>query len=184
MKSKGLHHKRQSILFVIYAVVLGSLWLLVYEGYLRPLGQPDQFLTVTTAQAGSTFLNILGFNTHAVPVEDTAMLVLNNEPVLTIARNCNGLIVFVLFAAFIILFPKYFKIKLFFIPLGISVLFLLNILRVVSLTIIYLHHPDWLDFNHTYTFTVIIYAAVFALWMLWVNIVTAPKITSKKVATA
>jgi hypothetical protein len=27
--------------------------------------------------------------------------------------------------------------------------------------------PDWLEFNHDYTFTVLIYGLVFALWYLW-----------------
>ena len=52
-------------------------------------------------------------------------------------------------------------------PAGIALLHLANIGRVVVLTRIQATSPDWLEFNHDYTFTVLIYGLVFALWHLW-----------------
>ena len=44
-----------------------------------------------------------------------------------------------------------------------------NITRIISLALIAHYYPQYLNFNHTYTFTFVAYAIVFALWMLWVN---------------
>jgi hypothetical protein len=40
---------------------------------------------------------------------------------------------------------------------------------VAALAIIVDINPEWLDFNHDYTFTILVYAAVFALWYLWIE---------------
>jgi hypothetical protein len=39
----------------------------------------------------------------------------------------------------------------------------------MSLALIQYKAPEYLDFNHHYTFTVIVYAFIFLLWMIWVN---------------
>ncbi len=158
------------------------LWLLLYEGFLKALGQPDRFLTNITAEAGNLLLNLFGYSTRVVSAGNEAILLQHGEPVLTIARNCNGLAVFSLFAGFVAIFPSNSFKKLLYIPAGILALFLLNVVRVVFLTMIYLYRPEWLDFNHTYTFTIIIYAAVFGLWMLWVNKFTGSTTQARKIA--
>jgi exosortase/archaeosortase family protein len=45
----------------------------------------------------------------------------------------------------------------------------LNVLRVVALAIIAKYCPQYLNFNHTYTFTFVIYSFIFLLWIIWVN---------------
>jgi hypothetical protein len=45
----------------------------------------------------------------------------------------------------------------------------LNVLRIVALAIIMSVNEEWLAFNHDYTFTILVYAYVFALWMIWVQ---------------
>jgi hypothetical protein len=29
------------------------------------------------------------------------------------------------------------------------------------------HYPQYLDFNHLYTFTILVYAIIFILWYIW-----------------
>ncbi|AHM58654.1 Transmembrane exosortase (Exosortase_EpsH) [Flammeovirgaceae bacterium 311] len=170
--------------FIIKAVVLMISWFVVYEGFLRTLQQPDTFLTQITAGAGALSLNLLGYNIEAAKVAEGSELFLDNEPLLLIASNCNGLIVFALFAAFILIFPKNWSKKLLFIPAGVMLLFLLNVLRVTSLSLIQIYHAEWLEFNHKYSFTILMYAAVFGLWMLWVKKFATPSSSSKKLAVA
>ncbi|MBC7864741.1 MAG: archaeosortase/exosortase family protein, partial [Bacteroidia bacterium] len=86
-----------------------------------------------------------------------------------IGYACNALSLFVLFSFFIISFPGNWLKKLWFIPVGILLVHLLNILRVFALVLIAHHHYDFLSFNHTYTFTILVYAFIFGLWMWWVN---------------
>jgi exosortase/archaeosortase family protein len=51
--------------------------------------------------------------------------------------------------------------------LGILIIHLLNIIRVIALTLLAYKAPEYLDFNHTYTFTILVYSVVFILWMIW-----------------
>ena len=57
--------------------------------------------------------------------------------------------------------------KAWFIPAGIALLHFANVVRVIVLARIQATSPEWLEFNHDYTFTVLIYGLVFALWYLW-----------------
>jgi exosortase family protein XrtF len=170
--------------FLAWAAALLVVWVVLYEGYLRPLGQPDDFLTHLTAVEGKVVLQLLGVETSVGKVAEGSMLYHQGEEVLGIAKNCNGLVVFALFAAFILIFPGNSTHKPWYIPAGILGLFLLNGLRVALLTLIQLQHPSWLDFNHKYTFTILMYGAVFGLWMLWVNKFATPSPPSKSFASA
>jgi len=44
-----------------------------------------------------------------------------------------------------------------------------NALRVAVLCIVVSINYEWLNFNHDYTFYVIVYGWVFLLWFVWVK---------------
>ncbi len=182
--SSRIIQNNPTLIFIIKAIVLLMLWFGVYEGFLRPLQQPDRFLINITALAGQQFLNLFGYSLHIEAVSEGTAILMEDEALLIIAANCNGLAVFSLFAGFVLIFPRQLIQKIVFIPIGLLFLFMLNVARVVVLTLCQIYHPDWLDFNHKYTFTILIYAAVFGLWMLWVNKLAVPTITQKRLATA
>ena len=84
-----------------------------------------------------------------------------------IGAPCDGVALFALFAIFILAFPGPILRKAWFIPAGIALLHLANVVRVIVLARIQATSPEWLEFNHDYTFTVLIYGLVFALWYFW-----------------
>ena len=84
-----------------------------------------------------------------------------------IGAPCDGVALFALFAIFILAFPGPILRKAWFIPAGIALLHLANVVRVIVLARIQATAPEWLEFNHDYTFTVLIYGLVFALWYFW-----------------
>ena len=88
---------------------------------------------------------------------------------LWVGAPCNGLSLFAMFTGFIVAFKGKNKHKLWYIPLGIISIHLLNILRVTALCIVIKYNHDLLDFNHTYTFTLINYSWIFFLWIMWAN---------------
>ena len=82
-----------------------------------------------------------------------------------VGPSCDGVVLFALFAIFILSFPGRWLRKLWFIPLGIAAIHAANILRIVSLLFIQLYFgEEALKFNHDYTFTVFVYSIIFALW--------------------
>ena len=88
---------------------------------------------------------------------------------LWIGDPCNGLTLFALFTGFVLVYPGNWKKKAWFIPFGIATIHMLNIVRIVglTLTVYFFPDPEILDFNHTYTFTILVYGYVFYLWFLW-----------------
>lgn len=61
------------------------------------------------------------------------------------------------------------KDKLWFIPLGLLGIHLINIARIVILTIISKINNDWVEFNHKYVFNTLVYIFIFILWINWVK---------------
>jgi len=112
----------------------------------------------------------MGYKTFASKeVDDIQVFGIDGSNGVWIGGPCNGITLMFLFAVFVIAYPGNIKNKLWYLPAGIITVFLINILRIIALAMIALHNPQYLDFNHTYTFTFIAYSAVFGLWMLWVN---------------
>jgi exosortase/archaeosortase family protein len=86
-----------------------------------------------------------------------------------IGAPCDGIILFTLFSIFVVAFPGSLKHKLWFIPLGILSIHIVNVMRVIALAVIVSIDESWLSFNHDYTFTILTYAWVFTLWVIWVK---------------
>lgn len=112
---------------------------------------------------------ILGWMGYVVVKGGERMLYIKGTPGIFIGDSCNGISLFALFSIFVVAFPGKHIRKLLFIPMGILLIHFLNILRVVALAIIQTYSYEWTEFNHTYTFTIIIYFFIFVLWMVWVN---------------
>lgn len=152
-------------LFLLKAIALYFIWFLVYDNWLLKDGLVDDFLISHLVSSTEFMLNLMGYNvftySDAVGVDGTHGVL--------IGAPCNGLSLFALFAGFIIIFPGKIKYKLIYIPLGLLAIHVLNILRLVGLAMVVVYKPESLEFNHKYTFTVIVYAFIFAFWMIWVK---------------
>ena len=89
-----------------------------------------------------------------------------------IGEPCNGIKIFGLFTIFILSFRGEIKNKLFFITIGLTLLHILNVLRIAVLTYISAVNPLILDFNHNITFQLIIYGAMLSLWYIWITLIS------------
>jgi len=151
--------------FILKGLGLYVIWFLVYDNWLLKDGYVDQFLIQHLVKSTELVLQFLGYSTFryadAVGIDGTHGVL--------IGAPCNGLDLFALFMGFILIFPGKWKHKAFFIPLGILFIHLLNIVRLVGLAIVVFYSPDYLEFNHKYTFTVIVYAFIFGMWIIWFN---------------
>lgn len=155
--------------FLISAFVLYLAWFFLYESWLKPMGIPDQALTRQTSEVGAYLVNSLGYDISFYHKAHMSHYYLGSQRLIGIAHECNALVLFVLFAGFIISFPGSWLRKLWFIPIGMLAIWLVNIGRVAALTLIQIHYPSALAFNHKYTFTILVYAFIFGLWMFWVK---------------
>jgi exosortase family protein XrtF len=156
--------------FFALAATLYLSWYALYELVIKPHTNFDaRVISVIIGQA-AFLLQLFGYTTYRAVEEDNMQLLgIDGAHPIWIGAPCNAVTLLTFFALFIIAFPGPGKHKLWFIPLGVLIIHIANLLRVISLTLISYYKPEYLAFNHTYTFTVLVYAIIFALWMWWVT---------------
>ena len=157
---------RPALRFLLVFAALYALWALGYDGLVGPDGRLDHALSANLAATAGALLRGLGFAAGTAPASPI-LVVLNGQPVVSVGNPCNGLLMYALFAGFVVAFPGPWRHKLWFVPAGILAVYALNVGRVALLA---LNHAYWyhsVDFNHHYTFTFVVYGAIGALWMLW-----------------
>ena len=151
--------------FILKSALLYLLWYLLYEQWLLKDGLLDHFLIDHLVQSTEFILQLFNYDTFSYA---DAVGIDGSHGVL-IGVPCNGFDLFALFAGFVIAFPGKIKNKLAYIPIGILIIHFLNIIRLVALAIVVVYYPDSLQFNHKYTFTIIVYFCIFLMWILWVK---------------
>ncbi len=151
--------------FGLRSLIVFIIWLIVYHSFIIPDGRINQFLTGTVITGTLSGLKLLGHNS----VREDNYVLIDNEPVVLVADNCNGLELFVLYAGFILCFPGRIGFKLIFIPAGISLIYGINVLREIVLALNYKFFRETFEFNHKYTYVLIVYIFVFILWRIWIK---------------
>lgn len=155
--------------FVIKAILLYIVWFISYDFFIAPSGKTDTYLNYRVGTDAGTFLNLIGFEGGAHPGNHQTVVTIHGKDMVGVGNPCNGLELFVLYAGFILCFPGNWKNKWWYILVGCIIIHIVNVLRTASLAIIQYKAPEYLDFNHHYTFTIIVYTLIFLLWINWTN---------------
>ncbi|MFK8046610.1 MAG: exosortase X [Crocinitomicaceae bacterium] len=158
--------------FILLAVTLYIVWLLVYQFCIKVYTNADYALNYNIVSIANSILNVFGVTSY-IDIDTSHVLLLKESDYknagVWVGDNCNGFKLFSIFSIFLIAFPGNWKSKLWYIPLGIAIVHLANVIRVIALFIISDTHPEWLDFNHLYTFTAFVYLVLFGLWIVWIK---------------
>lgn len=168
------------ILFLKFGLLyLG--WFLIYDVWLRnpnekleSEGQPnlehssslDEWVVRQTSSATKIILESLG---HEVFDDGNRTIGIVGSGGLWIGDSCNAITIIALFAGIIIIVSGIWWKKIIFILLGAISIWILNVFRMVFLAIINLESQALTEFNHTYTFTIIMYAYIIFLWYWWIK---------------
>lgn len=156
--------------FILSAGLLYLLFFLIHQFVVRRYTFYDQKFIGSIIESTDVFLRFLGYSTFKVLQDkDVQVIGIDGSNGVWVGSNCNAISLFSLFSVFIIAYPGNQLHKLWYIPAGILAIHLINILRVAALAIIANYSPGSLDFNHTYTFTFLVYSFIFSLWIIWVN---------------
>ncbi len=147
-----------AIWFLLKLMGLYTLWHVFF-----PVERYNGLITHHLTQVGVAGLRLFGLAAH----REATTIYVSGNPLLFIGDACNGLDFFGLFACFVLAFPARSFHKLWFLPLGVLVIHLLNTLRVVVLCLNCWYFRSTFDFNHKYTFVVVVYGVIFVLWMRW-----------------
>jgi len=158
--------------FLAVSVSLYVSWYVFYEFHLHTHTSFDKIVIDTLVRWAEFTLRTLGYVTTDYSSTDVLFrehIGIAGSKGVTIGAPCDGVVLYALFIFFVMAFPGPLRHKAWFIPLGALAVFYLNVLRIVGLAMIMNINEDWLAFNHDYTFTIVVYAFVFLLWMVWVQ---------------
>lgn len=161
--------QRSIAAFLLKAVLLYITWFIAYDFFIATDGRADAFLNDFVAKHAAAILSILGFEGSTAPGAAQTLIKIQGIDVVGVGNPCNGMELFALYAGFIICFPGPWKHKLWYVPAGMLAIHFINVLRAAALAIIQLKAPEHLDFNHHYTFTIVVYAFIFLFWVIWAN---------------
>jgi exosortase family protein XrtF len=159
--------------FLLVAAGMYLVWFFGYEQWLAQDGQLDTALCQNITRSSVAVLQALGFPATIDGHTSTLVLMAGEQSVI-VGVPCNGLVLYALFAGFVLAFPGPWAHKAWFIPAGIALIWVLNVVRVAALAINHHYAHQTVDFNHHYTFTFVVYACIFGLWMLWARRMATP----------
>jgi exosortase family protein XrtF len=94
---------------------------------------------------------------------------LNGSYVSRIIEGCNSMSIIILFLSFIIAFSGNFMNTFLFGLFGSLLIYIVNVLRIIALSILYHKFPEYQTVLHDLLFPSIIYGLTFVLWVTWVK---------------
>jgi exosortase H (IPTLxxWG-CTERM-specific) len=149
---------RFCILFLILLLLLAGLSATpLAERFVHaPLSRASARLAVPVLSGFGTATahgNLLVFNSFSAEVEEA----------------CDGVLPCCIFAAAVLAFPSTWKQKLWGILLGVTAIFIINIVRVITLMLVGSFWPDVFERVHIYVWQALVIALSLALWVFWVE---------------
>jgi len=161
------------IYFVVILLICHFVWKLLVRGddsnrqvtFLgNDISAPFQFMANHVAQTTASVLNFLGFH---IQLFANNVLKQENGFGIQIVWSCTGLKQAYIFFCIIAFYCGPMRKKLWFIPLGLAVVYVFNIFRIAAITALVQQHSSWFTFLHEYFFKYLFYAVIFALWVWW-----------------
>jgi len=157
--------------FATYFVLFG-----IYSFYLHKTQQKEDIfscspITREVAVHVEEVANLLGYHASVEQHTDelSMKLSINGKYVSRIIEGCNSISIIILFLAFIIAFSGPVKSTILFGIFGSVLIYLVNILRIIGLSVMYYRFPEYQKVLHDLVFPAVIYGLVFVLWITWVT---------------
>jgi exosortase/archaeosortase family protein len=120
-------------------------------------------ITAINAFLSSKILNLLGQGTSS-----GGETIFSPAFSISVARGCDGVEAMAIFAAALLSFPIPWRKKIPGVFIGIFLLFLLNLIRIVSLFLTGVYYPSLSEVMHTEVWQVVFILAAVALWAAWI----------------
>ena len=157
--------------FITYFLLLG-----IYSFYLKQTQQKEGVfscapITKTVALQTQQLAHFLGYKSKTFQHESELSMKFYVSDVYAsrIVEGCNSISIIILFLTFIIAFSGSLKATLIYGVLGSIIIYIMNIIRILILSMLMYKYPEYQYFLHSLLFPAIIYGTTFLLWIVWVN---------------
>lgn len=158
------------VLFLGSYVILSFVYALYLKASEGGAYHPD-FVTHLVGRQCSDIISSFNYDAKIIPAENVPSLNLyvKGTFLAQIVEGCNAISIIILFMAFVIAFAENLKKTFLFLFAGAVLIYYVNIVRIVLLSILLFEYPQHLELLHGVVFPTIIYGMVFLLWMAWVR---------------
>lgn len=166
-------YRNYPILFFVGLVAI--LIVLFYVFYRNPWAENYIFIPLVNLYAilSGGLLTMLGF-----PNTVTADMINSTEFSVSVKKGCDAAEPMAIFLAGILAFPALIKYKFIGLGIGLSILFLLNIVRIITLYLMGIYFPDLFEAMHLAIWQVIFILIAVLLWFLWLHYVVNKPVTA------
>lgn len=157
--------------------ILYGLWISSYDLQVDPA-------TKAVTRQSSLLLNVCGEETSTQPKESSPAISIINPAgvVISVFEGCNGINVMIVFVSFLFAFGGQWKKLMWFLPVGLILIYLANLGRVMTLYFVAEYWETYFYYVHKYVLTGLLYILVFGLWWWWIEKVN--NVPLKSVMTA
>lgn len=160
---------------VAIVAAIPLLWLIVAS---TPAGIAGAAAVSTAlARAASYALALFG-----IPVFLDSANIIAGDFHAVIVLECSALDIITLFAAAVLVYPAPLASRLRGVLLGALALAALNYIRVVTLLLIGIHYPRYMDFAHDVIWQAALIIAAIGIWLLWQKRVSSSAAPPKSMA--
>ncbi len=101
--------------------------------------------------------------------EQARIIRIENSGGVKVSPPCSGTDIMFFYLSIILAFPQRLQHKITYAAAGIVTIHILNILHITSLALLSYFAPDWVEINHKFIFTLIVYSAILYIWGRYVK---------------
>lgn len=165
----GLKPLVDVIIFAAITYGLHWLWWNVWwklgdgGGFFAFLPQIADWLAYHVYLNSSWFLDLIAVK-H-IAADNT--LIFPGTGYVAVVKSCSGLKQFYQILFLFLLFPGPWKHKTWYIPASLLLMYLVNVFRIVALSLVLFVWPDLWDFIHSWVLRPFFYVVIFAEWVVW-----------------
>lgn len=169
-----LSENKKVIQFLITLTVLCGLYYFWFSpnAWTIPLIGPyyGHFVHYTLVTLGNATIFLLGLLGHHAEIIDLREIVMDDTMIHIFIRNfCLGIDTMFLLTALIISYPGKWLDRLWFIPLGVLGIHIINIIRITGLCLSWIYFPDQSFIDHHDVYNVIAMIFIFGMFTIWVK---------------
>lgn len=148
---------RTAVTFIILLAILALLleWGVIRRWLIEPTTRIEAYLS-------ATILHLAGME---LEVRRTSLV--SNAFTMNVLNGCNGIYAFSIFLAAVLAYPSRWSEKAKGAILGGLFLFTVNLVRILSLFLIGLYLPGWLEWTHIYFWQTLIILISLLTWFHW-----------------
>ncbi len=169
--------------FAINGVLLFFAWMLFYK-FIRYQTDIHTFyesvtnnITILILHVSQWYFDVLNYETQ---LQGKVLRIIGTGGIY-LDRGCIGRNLMGMYAGFVIAYPGRFVHKIWYVPLGIVLIILINTWRVAGLVAISYCCVEHIGINHDVIFKYSVYAMTFLLWYIWIKkFADQEKIKTKK----